>query len=182
MIPLPSFDHESGRETSHWVMPSLVGLAFRRDRVPGMAPRWFAALVLVACSHPAPKQETRGRLRYVAGGTTGSSAASVDGETPERQVAGDEAHARPIDGKVIEKHEDGADLRFTIGLPPEVKEGDLTEAWTGIFLRDGSPVPGTEFKLLSIKPHAVSAKVSGQQLPSESVRLYEPYYPANLKR
>jgi hypothetical protein len=111
----------------------------------------------------------------------GSGAAEVNGGSAVA-AQGDEAHARPIDGSVIEKHAEGAELQFTIALPADVKEGQLTTAWTGLFLRQGKPISGTDFKLVQVKPRSAVARMTGQQLPSETVRLYEPYYPSGLKR
>src|SRR5262245_55356873 len=84
---------------------------------------------VIGCSHQTPHQDPRTDDQ-------GSGAREADGGSAVA-AQGDEAHARPVDGSVIEKHAEGAELQFTIALPADVKEGQLTPAWTGLFLRQG---------------------------------------------
>jgi hypothetical protein len=147
----------------------------------------WVLVVAVACSHPAPRQDPHTEdhgSASVSAGPAGSAATSGSawGSSDSSPSEGDEAHKKPIDGRVIENHADGAQLEFTIGLPADVREGELTEHWTGTFLREGKVIPGTDFKLVRVKPKLAVGRFSGQQLPSESVRLYEPYYPAGSRR
>lgn len=128
---------------------------------------------VLGCGHPAPRQDPRVDER-------GSGAAEVR-SVPPIAARGDEVHARSIDGTVIENHAEGAELQFTIALPADVKAGQLTSAWTGLFLRDGKAIFGTEFKLVQVKPRSAVARITGQPLPSETVRLYEPYTPGGLR-
>lgn len=146
--------------------------------------RWLLLVVVVGCSHPAPTQrseEPAPRAHADAGVTIrdAAEASGLVGDAPTGSAANN-ARRKPIDGKVIERHIDGADLRFAIGVT-RVKDGYITREWTGVFLRDGHPIPRTEFKLQRIQPRVVHAKISGHKLPSESVRLYEPDYPDSLK-
>jgi len=151
-----------------------------------MTARWLVAVVLLGCSHPAPMQVERAPQGQAGTGRTAGDAPASSGNTTTEDAAragsgGNRAPRRPpIDGKVIERHVDGADLRFMIGLQG-ADDSDITREWTGVFLRDGHPIPHTEFELLRIRRHVVDARIGGHQLPSESVRLYEPDYPGSLE-
>jgi hypothetical protein len=64
-------------------------------------------------------------------------------------------------------------LRVVIALAGDVRDV-VTNRWTGVFLSDGKPIAGTEFKIHDVRAHSVEAVLDGTTLPSEVVRLYEP--------
>ncbi len=104
----------------------------------------------------------------------------MTGDAAPTGSAANNAPRRKLDGRVIDKYVDGADLHFKIGLA-RVESGHVTREWTGVFLRDGHPIPKTAFRLLRVRLPVAYAKISGHQLPSERVRLYEPDDPDSLE-
>jgi hypothetical protein len=138
---------------------------------------------VLACSHPAPVQHDQQTEPAHPSDPAAQDAPNTT--EPSGSSDGSEAkkvHAQPVDARVVEKHVEGGKLRVTLGLPRGTKEGQITVEWTGLFVREGKPISGSEFKLKAVKGAVAYAELAGQELPSENVRLYEPYYPEGLKQ
>jgi hypothetical protein len=84
------------------------------------------------------------------------------------------APRQPIDARVIAVDEQAQKIVFRIGLPSSAPRGQITTEWTGLFIVDGKPAKGTNFKLVHVRDREILCELQGTKLPSEAVRLYEP--------
>jgi len=141
--------------------------------------RWFAIAVLVGCSHPASptKHEPthKGSATETATNANPTPGGSGDGTVGENA---DRVNVKAVDARVVGSEVRDGKLKLTIALPANETELPVKAGWAGAFMKDGKPLPDTDFKVTSIKGKTAfgeltAGKLPSDKVPSETVRLYE---------